>query len=323
MNRAIYNGPNVDSLLTLADLLELPYSGLVTQARVAEQSYSAYRLPKRSGGVRQIDEPSVGLKQVQRVVLRRILREVIPPSYWYCSVSGRDYVMDSQQHTAKKVLIQADIKDFFPSVASKLVFGVWNEFCGFPIEVSEMLTALTTYRGVLPQGAPTSNDIANLILWDVEPELESYLSAMGFAYSRYLDDISISRSYPATAEELKLVQDKLRIILSLKGLAQNSKKQKVRYGSERMVVHGLNVNRSMPTKPKKDRAKIRAAVRECEVLSVDLGRDSVEYERLYRVAYGRVSEVSRVQKHSAEARKLLDRLDLVKPTPKDLRAGNE
>lgn len=312
MNKAIYNGPNVDSLLTLAHLLELSYSELVTWANVADQSYSTHRLPKRNGGFRQIDEPSIGLKQVQRTVLYRILREVIPPSYWYGSVRGKDYILDARQHTRKKVLIKADIKDFFPSVVSTFVFGIWREFCSFPVEVSGTLTALTTYKGVLPQGAPTSSDIANLILWDVEPELEKDLSGLGFVYSRYLDDITISRLKPATKEELKLVQDKLRFTLSVKGFVQNSSKQKVRYSSGRMAVHNVNVNKGRPTKSKKDRAKYRAAVRECEIRSLEIGRSSKDFHELYSRTYGRVYEM--YQLHPAEAQKLLARLEAIKPT---------
>lgn len=312
MNTAIYNGPNLDNSLMLAQLLGLSYSEIESLASVLEQSYSIRHIPKKNGGHRTINEPDRTLKQIQRLVLERILRQVAFPNYIYGGVPGKDYISDARQHTGRKKLINADIKDFYPSVLAKHVNSVWIGLCGFPEDVSGILTALTTYKGCLPQGAPTSCDIANLVLWDVEPEFVDDLSERGYLYSRYVDDISISCIRAVEPREINLIVDKLRFVLALKGLKLNLAKLKISDNSGRMVIHNINVNKGRPTKSKEERAKIRAAVRECEIRSQDTGRSSMEYKQLYLRTYGRVNEI--YQLHPVEASKLLDRLNAVKPT---------
>ena len=311
MNTAIYNGPSLENGLTLAQLLGFPYSEIESLASVSEQSYSIQRIPKKNGGHRIINEPNQTLKEIQRLVLERILRQVALPNYIYGGVPGKGYISNARQHAGKSGLINADIKDFYPSVLAKHVHSVWLGLCGFPEDVSRMLTALTTYEGCLPQGAPTSCDIGNLVLWDIEPAFVDNLSEWGYLYSRYVDDISVSCIRVMEPREIYLIVDKLRFVLALKGLELNRAKLKISNSSCRMVIHNLNVNKGKPTKTKEERAKIRAAVRECEIRSQDIGRSSGEYRQLHLRTYGRVNEI--LSLHKAEASKLLDRLNAVKP----------
>ena len=312
MNRAIYNGPDIDTSIALTKFLECPQGSLERLIVSLHLNYATWQEPKKNGGFRVIDAPKNELKQVQRAILAKILKRDHFPVYLHGSIQARDYITDARMHLGRKRLIGEDIKDFFPSVKSGVILDVWRGFFRFPDDVSAMLTSLTTYQGHLPQGAPTSSYMANLVMWDIEPELQLKLHELGFTYSRYVDDISISCSHAASGDELRFVQDTLRSTLSLKGLALNPSKQTVSNSSSRMAVHNINVNKRRPTKSKKERDQIRAAVRKCEVRSQELGRDSKEYQILYGSTYGRVSEMSRL--HTAEARKLFDRLNAVEPT---------
>lgn len=313
MNRPIYNGPSIDNSVTLANILKCSQSLLERLSISSDLNYSTWREPKKNGGFRVIDAPKDELKQVQRAILVDVLRKVHFPSYLQGSIQGRDYITDATLHMRKKVLIGEDIKDFFPSVKSDVVLNIWRDFFGFSQWVSTTLTGLTTFRGYLPQGAPTSSYIANLVLWDIEPELQLKLYELGFTYSRYVDDISISCSHAASNGELKFVQDEVRSTLSIKGLALNLEKQTISESSGQMSVHNVIVNKGQPTKRKKERGKIRAAVRECEILAQEIGRSSREYQKIYSRAYGRVSEMSRYPLHRNAARKLFNRLEVVKP----------
>lgn len=311
MNRAIYNGPSINTCIALAEVLECSEVSLEGLTISAGLNYSTWQEPKKCGGFRVIDAPKGELKRVQRAILANILRKVHFPDYLHGSIRGRDYITDARLHTGKKLLIGEDIRDFFLSVKSGVVLDVWTGFFGFPQCVSTILTALTTYRDRLPQGAPTSSYIANLVMWDTEPGLQLKLHELGFIYSRYVDDISISCSHASSKGELELVVGELSSTLSRKGLELNPTKQTLSDSSGRMTVHNINVNKGKPTKSKVERNKIRAAVRECEIRAQNNGRSSHEYQKLYSRTYGRVNEINRL--HRAEANKLLDRLNAVKP----------
>ena len=84
------------------------------------------------------------------------------PDYAYGAVKGRDNVSNAKRHQGKKYKFTTDLKDFFPSITNKEVYEMFVGE-GFSHEVSSLLTKLTTYKGKIPQGAPTSSTLANLV----------------------------------------------------------------------------------------------------------------------------------------------------------------
>ena len=74
-------------------------------------------------------------------------------------------------HVQAKTVVNLDISSFFESVSHVQVRRLWQHFFDFPPEVADLLTALTTYKGHLPRGAPASSYLGNLIFWDLEPQL--------------------------------------------------------------------------------------------------------------------------------------------------------
>lgn len=134
---------------------------------------------------------------------------------------------------------------------------------------------------------------------------------MGFTYSRYVDDLSVSSNRILVPREIRNVQNILYRFLKENGLRANKSKSKVYKSSERMEVHGINVNSSRPTRTKEYRNNMRAAVHNCEKCYLMLGGSHPQYIELYNSLFGQLIELERM--NNQEAKKLLDRLNNIKP----------
>ena len=115
------------------------------------------------------------LKDIQKKINHLFFKRVQFPYYLQGGIRDPDqprhYVANVRIHSGSEILIGEDIADFFSTTQRDYIYSVWSGFFGFSEEVSELLTAVTTKDGVLPQGAPTSTLLANLVFWDTEPSL--------------------------------------------------------------------------------------------------------------------------------------------------------
>ncbi|HEY6437135.1 MAG TPA: reverse transcriptase domain-containing protein, partial [Ignavibacteriaceae bacterium] len=99
--------------------------------------------------------PSMGrLKQIQKLILKQILENIDIPDYAYGAIKGRDNVKNAKRHQGKKYFFTLDLKDFFPTVNHRMVFEMFR-LKNFSPTVARILTQLATYKGCVPQGAPT------------------------------------------------------------------------------------------------------------------------------------------------------------------------
>src|SRR5690606_15617458 len=309
-----YNLRPIGSVRSLARALGVSPSEL---EKLASQA-SKYYFPnapqeKPSGGLRQTYRVSDRLKKVQDRILAQILRRVEFPPYLFAVNADdypRDYIADAYLHAGAQTLICVDIKDYFPSIRGEFVQRVWQHFFDFPPPVAEVLTDLSLYNDYLPQGASTSSHLAVLLLFEVEPRLELSLREQGFHYSRYIDDIYVSAWRACSSDEKEQVLSSLIGMMYRYKLSPNRKKIEIGKHSSRMRVHNLNVGSGRPTKPKEERSRIRAAVKNCEEMAM-ISRATEEYRGQWRKTQGRVLEMSIL--HPGEAGPLLVRLDAIPP----------
>lgn len=127
------------------------------------------RLAKLAAGppkMRHIDNPVKQLKDLQRKVLRRILNLVELPDYMFGAVAGKTLIDHAARHVKNQqtALVRMDISAYYPSINCGHVYFVWNVVLGCPPPIAAILTQLTTFEFHLPQGAPTSPAIANILL---------------------------------------------------------------------------------------------------------------------------------------------------------------
>jgi hypothetical protein len=259
-----------------------------------DMHYSPYEIPKADGKKRQIVIPSLHLKTIQKRINKEIFSHVQYPPYLYGGVSGKDYVRNASAHEDAEVLIALDVRNFYPSISRERVANIFQHFCKFGADVSDLLAGLTTYQNKVPQGACTSSHLANLVLHDVESSMVSYCEGAGLIYTRLLDDITISSKKPLPPKFIKKIVDMISTMLKRKGFRLKGQKTNITSKSNPenlMEVTGLWLNRGMPRVNSFVRRSIRVEVFQC-TQSAKKDRTTSEYHQAYASASGKVAMLS-------------------------------
>lgn len=131
------------------------------------------------------------LKIIQKRIQKNILLKLQLPDYAYGAVKGRDNVDNANVHRGKKFKFTTDLRNFFPSISHKRVYNMFRGYCFSPT-VSRLLTQLTTYKGRLPQGSPTSSSIANLVFVKTGKNLASFSKEHNITFTSFIDDLTFS-----------------------------------------------------------------------------------------------------------------------------------
>jgi hypothetical protein len=164
------------------------------------------------------------------------------------------------KHVGQRLVITEDVESFFPATSEKVVFEIWHRFFCFPPDVAQCLTKLTTKDGSLPQGAKTSPLLANLVFWEIEPDLVLKFESRGIVYTRLVDDITCSAARDLSRDEIAWVVTKLRAMTSSLGFRLKPGKETFADAGSRMVTTKVVVN-VKPALPSEKRSKIRATVK--------------------------------------------------------------
>lgn len=218
--------------------------------------YKTYKVEKKNKGLRTISAPSKQLKFVQRWILENILykNEMGPSVHGF--IPGRSIVSNAEPHVNRDLVLGLDIKNFFPSVTLPRVRGLFSSF-GYNEEIAWGLAELATFEFKLPQGAPTSPMIANLITRNMDLEFEKYCRKRLLSYTRYADDISISGG-----RKLPLYVNDITQIINDEGFEINSDKTRIVGKGSCQKVTGIVVNDKLNLNKKK-RKKLRAVINNC------------------------------------------------------------
>jgi len=219
-----------------------------------DKHYNTYYLSKKSGGKRTIDCPGKNLKTIQRWILKKHLNKIEVNKRANGFVIERGIKRNALFHLNKKFILTLDIKDFFTSISQKQVFETLIEH--FPEkEFALKLAKLCTYKRRLPQGAPTSPAISNLVFKKIDDEIMKYCNSELINYSRYADDLSFSSDNKNSLQfAYKFVND----LLYQNGFNINSKKTRYLSGKGNMSVTGVNVNNGKPKVKNKLKRQVRA-----------------------------------------------------------------
>ena len=154
--------------------------------------YRTFHMPKKSGAPRRIDAPTVNIKILQQK-LNQVLQTIYQPKP---SVHGfaeyKSVKTNAQQHTRKRWVFNVDLEDFFPSINFGRVRGMFMaKPYLLPEKVATVLAHLCCHNGQLPQGAPTSPIISNMICAKLDSQLQQLARTTRSAYTRYADDITL------------------------------------------------------------------------------------------------------------------------------------
>lgn len=250
----------------LAAVLDVKVSTLTYFAYGSGKKYNTFTIPKSSGGVREIFAPIGGLKSLQRK-LAVLLNEIYPaPAYVHGFIKGRGIVGNADIHVGKRVVLNFDLKDFFPSITVTRIIGLLKAHpFNFNKEVASSIAGLVCYNGFLPQGAPTSPILSNIICFRLDRALLSLAKKEHVSYTRYADDITISTRRRKLSEAILkqgtdgklLLGSAINEILSFNHFQVNEAKTRVNFGSQAKYVTSIKVN-SKPNVSKTYVRQIRA-----------------------------------------------------------------
>lgn len=217
------------------------------------KAYSTFKLPKKKGGFRSIDAPSKNMKLVQRWILNNILYKLNAGEYAHGFIPKKSIVTNASVHVGQELVLGIDLKDFFPSITFSRVMGLFRSI-GYTEEISYTLGELCTFNWRLPQGAPTSPMISNLIAWSMDIKLSKFCIKRNLYYSRYADDITISGG-----KNLPRYKTSIFRKIEEEGFSINLDKVRLHGTGSSQRVTGLVVNEKVTLRREKKK-KLRAIV---------------------------------------------------------------
>jgi retron-type reverse transcriptase len=218
--------------------------------------YERYEIPKKSGKLRKISSPTAGLKRIQKSIAVTLIDPLGAHPSAYGFVKGRSIVGNAQLHVGKKLVVNADVSNCFPSVRWPLVrYALMRDLSNrlSPLSIS-FLVDLCTAEGALPIGAPTSPAVLNRVMYKTDEILNYQAELRGCSYSRYADDITFSGNSGAVS-----LLGVARGVLSGIGLSLDPQKTNIFRRGRRQICTGLVVNEKVNV-PRRIRKRVRAAV---------------------------------------------------------------
>lgn len=263
--------------------------------------YHHFKIPKRSGGYRQLSSPSPELRQIQEWILNAILVNVIPHEAAAAYCPGRSVAHNAWRHASKGTVVRMDLLDFFPSITFRRVRETFASL-GYEQKVAMALALLTTtgtgpsVSWHLPQGACTSPALSNIVTFKLDDLLTRMAQSLGYDYRRYADDLVFS--HPARNARVKgLLGDAGRLVAAQE-FRVNERKTRIMRSPQRQMVTGLVVN-SGPRISRRDLRRFRAFLHRCELqgcstVSEEVGKDARS------VANGYLGYVQMVNPEQAE-----------------------
>lgn len=227
-------------LSTLEKALGFSAHTLYSACNNRNKHYFKTKIPKGNGEERELSVPDRLMKTIQSKIARELLcYEKISP-YATAYRIGGSTIKNAGPHIGQPVVLKLDIRHFFDHI----IYPAIKEKAFPENKYSEnnrvLLSLLCTYRGSLPQGAPTSPFISNIIMKDFDDNVGKWCSEKNIRYTRYCDDMTFSGDFDPN-ETIRFVRSEL----SKKGFFLNSKKTTVVRNGQKKIVTGIIVNEKL------------------------------------------------------------------------------
>ena len=243
--------------------LQISLKKLYTLSNELDCHYHVAEIPKHGGGVRRLCVPDESLKYVQRRICDLLLVHMPISPYATAYRYGAKTRLNALLHVGKKCILKLDISHFFDSI----LYSQVKEFA-FPESIySEkirvLLSILCYYKESLPQGAPTSPTISNIIMREFDEAVGAWCNKRGIAYTRYCDDMTFSGDF-IPAEVRSFAEQELKKY----GFFLNPAKTKTAQRGTRQTVTGIVVNEKLSL-PKEYRKRLRQELYYCRKFGAD------------------------------------------------------
>lgn len=236
---------------------------------LAVNTYRHFDIPKKSGGERHIAAPNNTLRCIQHYV-NLIFRAVYKPSECATGFTeGKSIVDNALKHVGQNYVFNIDLKDFFTSITRIRIYKrlqLAPFFYNKP--VASILAGLCCVRDAtdkkrakqyLPQGAPTSPIVTNMVCGELDYKLNKLARKYNLKYSRYADDITFSSMHNVYQENGELIitpygidessittfRGELEKIIIDEKFTINKHKTRLQKANSRQEVTGLVVNKKV------------------------------------------------------------------------------
>jgi len=187
--------PVMATIEDFSKLTHISVRSIYHLTKYSSRHYFTYDIPKKSGGLRTISQPSKRLKGLQSWVLFNILNNLKVSNSCKGFEKGTSVIDNVVPHINSTTILSLDLKDFFSSIKSVKIFNIFRAI-GYNDEISTILTNLCTVDNGLPQGGPCSPKLANLSAWPLDVRIQGFVGKRGITYTRYADDLTFSANNP-------------------------------------------------------------------------------------------------------------------------------
>ena len=243
----------LQTIQDIARLLDIKYERLIYHIYKVpdDQKYLTFTITKKTSGVRTINAPATPLKILQQKLNEILLDVYKPKPSVYAYVRKRNVVLNAKKHKRARFILNIDLEDFFPSINFGRVRGLFMAKPYFlPDKVATVLAQICCNNNMLPQGAPSSPIISNMICARMDSQLQALANVNKCYYTRYADDITFStflKEFPtelATTENFTEVNlgNELENIIIANGFNVNRMKVRLQPRFRRQEVTGIIVN---------------------------------------------------------------------------------
>ena len=224
--------------------------------------YHKVKLPKKSGGYRNLSVPDAVLKSVQKRITEVLLIHMPVSRYAKAYRYGSSTLRNAKHHVGRQVVLKLDILHFFDSIRYSTVKNkVFPEVIyAEPLRI--LLTMLCYYKDALPQGASSSPAITNILLYEFDEQIGQWCRERGIAYTRYCDDMTFSGDFEP-AELIRFIRPELKKL----GFLLNEQKTRIQHPGQRQNVTGIVVNEKMSI-PADYRRKLRQELYYCRKFGI-------------------------------------------------------
>ncbi|WP_057490147.1 retron Ec67 family RNA-directed DNA polymerase/endonuclease [Streptococcus orisasini] len=225
--------------------------------------YTSFEIPKKTGGTRTIYAPQKALKKLQKRFASLLWEAYVEnfqptsnkkhkklPNVSHAFEKNKSIITNAKRHRNKKFVLNLDLEDFFGSFHFGRVRGFFlkNRDFQVPEEVATLIAQLTCYKGSLPQGAPSSPIITNLICQILDHRIVKLAKKYRLTYTRYADDLTFSTNAELPAESFEAFFTQLQDIIHRSGFSINHRKTRISDNGQRQEVTGLIVNKKVNIK---------------------------------------------------------------------------
>lgn len=274
------------------ELYDLEVIKKISQTR--HNYYKKVKIPKKGQGFREILIVNGEVKRIQEKILellQSIYNDSSAPKYVNGFIKGRSIYDNAIVHTNKKHVINFDIKDFFKSITLEKI----NTYLSYkPVSLPRnqypnvLISHLCTYDRCLPQGAPTSPILSNIVLKNFDYAMIMLAKKYGLVYTRYADDLTFSGN-----DDIDFLSFKNTVAQKLikHGFEMNMSKARIRYSWQRQLVTGLVVNNKVNIKSEFI-ATTKSMIHNWEKYGIDLAKvkfnqhrkrtDGIHFENVLR-----------------------------------------